>query len=507
MSDKNIEKQWHSETARAERKARLNQMKDKNGGKKPIRLGSPVVRVVTIVVLVLAILAAAAWFALNSGLPQQQLSAMSVNGGSIKVVELNYYYYMLANNFGIDLSDKATAEKALQGPSYAEGFATLHDYLIDSSAKYAQENYLLANEATQAGLTLDEKDRTALDNFYASIQNAADQAGVSKVNYMAKYFGKGATEASLTPALERILLAQKFSTQKKAELPVAEADIKAYYDEHKNEFDLVDYRSFEFAAELAEDATEDQRKTALADAKAKADAMATLVRDEESFKAQALANASADQKESYEQDDASLSVDVGYYDTYSMPVQEWLFDGARKAGDIGVVEDATSSTYTVLYFLERKIDDTPLVDVRHILIKADPNSATAEELASAKSKAEEILAQYQSGAKTEDTFAELAKTNSEDNAAAGGLYQSIFPGQMIDTFNDWIFDTVRKTGDTGIVETPYGYHVMYFVKQSGQQWSAKIREILASEAYANYLKEQSSQHPFTLNNLGLRFVP
>ena len=459
MSDKNIEQQWHSEIVRAERKPRLSQMKDKNGGKKPIRLGSPIVRVVTIVVIVLAILAAAAWFALNSGLPQQQLSAMKVNDESIKVVELNYYYYMLAN------------------------------------------------EATKAGIVLDEADRTALENFYASIQGAADQAGVSKVNYMAQYFGKGATEASLTPALERILLAQKFSTQKKAELPVADADIKAYYDEHQDEFDLVDYRSFEFAAELAEDATEEQKKTAMADAKAKADAMATLVKDEDSFKAQAFANAAEDQKASYEQNDASLSADVGYNDVYSLPLQSWLYDKTRKTGDIGVVEDTSNSTYTVVYFIERTIDDTPLVDVRHILIKADQSTATAEELASAKAKAEEILAQYQAGAKTEDAFAELAKANSEDNAADGGLYQSIYPGQMIDTFNEWIFDTARKPGDTGIVETTYGYHVMYFVKQNGQQWSANIRNILANEAYAAYLKEQASQQPFTLNNLGLRFVP
>ncbi len=33
---------------------------------------------------------------------------------------------------------------------------------------------------------------------------------------------------------------------------------------------------------------------------------------------------------------------------------------------------------------------------------------------------------------------------------------------MVQAFNDWCFDGSRKPGDTGIVETNYGYHVMYF---------------------------------------------
>jgi hypothetical protein len=37
---------------------------------------------------------------------------------------------------------------------------------------------------------------------------------------------------------------------------------------------------------------------------------------------------------------------------------------------------------------------------------------------------------------------------------------------MVTNFNDWCYDASRQTGDTGIVESPYGYHVMYFVADS-----------------------------------------
>lgn len=33
---------------------------------------------------------------------------------------------------------------------------------------------------------------------------------------------------------------------------------------------------------------------------------------------------------------------------------------------------------------------------------------------------------------------------------------------MVEDFENWCFDASRQVGDTGIVESTYGYHVMYF---------------------------------------------
>ena len=37
---------------------------------------------------------------------------------------------------------------------------------------------------------------------------------------------------------------------------------------------------------------------------------------------------------------------------------------------------------------------------------------------------------------------------------------------MVNSFSAWCFDKDRKTGDTGIVMTDYGYHIMYFVGEA-----------------------------------------
>ena len=90
-----------------------------------------------------------------------------------------------------------------------------------------------------------------------------------------------------------------------------------------------------------------------------------------------------------------------------------------------------------------------------------------EEKEAAKQKAEEILDEWMSGDATEDSFAALANEKSDDgDGTTGGLYENVYPGQMVSSFNDWCFDESRQTGNTGIIESQYGYHVMYFVGKS-----------------------------------------
>ncbi|MBP3927059.1 MAG: peptidylprolyl isomerase, partial [Clostridium sp.] len=115
-------------------------------------------------------------------------------------------------------------------------------------------------------------------------------------------------------------------------------------------------------------------------------------------------------------------------------------------------------------------DSGPIVDVRHILImpkgEAVDGTYTEAQWADALKEAERILALWESGEKTEESFAALANEYSEDGGskANGGLYQGITPdASFVENFLNWSVDESRTTGDTGIVETEFGYHIMYFV--------------------------------------------
>lgn len=136
--------------------------------------------------------------------------------------------------------------------------------------------------------------------------------------------------------------------------------------------------------------------------------------------------------------------------------------------DISAYFDENAENYTA-NGIEKT--DTNMVNVRHILIQPseqnDDGTYTDAAWADAEQKAKDLLAQWQSGEHTEDSFAYLAAENSQDpgSAANGGLYEEVYPGQMVDEFDAWCFDAARKPGDTGIVKTSYGYHIMYFSSQ------------------------------------------
>ena len=112
------------------------------------------------------------------------------------------------------------------------------------------------------------------------------------------------------------------------------------------------------------------------------------------------------------------------------------------------------------------------VDVRHVLIQpeggttADDGSTTYTdaEWEAARVKAQSLLDAWLAGEATEETFAQMAVANSADgNAAQGGLYEGITSGtNFVEEFLNWCMDENRQIGDSGLVKTQFGYHIMYF---------------------------------------------
>ena len=143
------------------------------------------------------------------------------------------------------------------------------------------------------------------------------------------------------------------------------------------------------------------------------------------------------------------------------------------------------------------------VDVRHILIMpettgTDENGAaisTDEDWAAAEAHAQEILDLWLAGKKTEQSFAELAVEHSQDPGSieAGGLYENVYVGQMVEPFETWCFDESRKVGDYGIVKTTYGYHLMYFVGSS-DIWFETAKGEMMSSALENVVPDAVAKY-------------
>ena len=145
--------------------------------------------------------------------------------------------------------------------------------------------------------------------------------------------------------------------------------------------------------------------------------------------------------------------------------------------------------------------DLTNVHVRHVLIQPAETDENGEYTEAAWTQAQAdmdaVAAEWEAGSKTEDAFAELVMAHSQDgNAAQGGLYENVYPGQMVTEFNDWCFDPARKVGDYGVVKTQYGYHLIYFSGRSDtMQWYQTAEQDYLSDLSNQMEQEIKDRHP------------
>ena len=180
----------------------------------------------------------------------------------------------------------------------------------------------------------------------------------------------------------------------------------------------------------------------------------------------------------------------------------WIFSDERKDGDSTVItnkpeKETDKETYTVIVLLKANyLDEEMTKDVGHILLKVETetasSSATDEEKKQIEEKNDKAFADKKPSAekllslvagKTKDQFEAVAKENNEDSNI---FYEGVHTGEMVEEFEDWLFDETRKVGDTGLVKTKYGWHVMYFVGDGGLAWRNDAISAYADDAWQKW---------------------
>ena len=490
--------------AQAAEKMTERQMAEQKEAKK-LKIYTIVFSVVIIAMLVIAIGFGAYNGITNSGIIERNTVAATVNGHDISSAELNYYYIDYINNFSSENSDWLAylldTTKPLDQQFYNEAEnQTWADYFLDAALESAASTYALADAANAAGHTATDAELLSVDT---AIQNSTFYAMYSYgfpdlQTYLKAMYGPGANEETYREYLTTSVLASSYYNYYTGGLTCSEDEIKAAdaenplnYSSYSYNYYYVPVSDYLIGGTTGEDGAitysdaENEAARAAAEEAAKG-LIVDAVTDAESFDA-AIALIDAES--------TSFPCEDYLYKSLLSVAQEWISDPARKAGDKNYFaytththaegethsEDEDTSAfdevkgYYVVLFNGMTDNTMELVNVRHALITEGGtyNSSTGrydytDDMAAAKAKAEDLLAQWQAGDATEETFIELAKANSSDgNASTGGLYENVYPGQMMDEYNDWCFDPARKTGDTGIVKTVYGYHIMYFVGNSG----------------------------------------
>lgn len=475
-------------------------------------------------VFAIVVIASAVW---RSDLIPRMTTAISIDDQDYSAAEVSYYYQTAYRSFvdnsqygyllsylglntslslkgqeiststasmlglalpGVDAGDGTAAEG---GEASASTGVTWYDYFLDQAIENMTVIQATLKAADAEGFQSPAGVQVQYDDNMAALRAAAAASGISVSQYLKGTFGAGVTEKIYGEQLMRVLRYSAYTDAYQDSLSYSDSELEAVYEADRNSFDHVAYElsSISGDAESTEDAngnivepTEEESAAALEAARETAQALLDGI--DAGGDLETLADG-------YE--DASYTENgAGSYSAGSV-VSEWLYDSARKAGDAAVLEEGT--VQYVVVFHDRFRDEEPTIDIRHILVPlgaatlAEDDEGYAEEQARSKAdahaKAEELLSQWQSGEATEDSFAALAMKESTDGSKYdGGLYTEVYQGMMVTEFNDWCFDASRRPGDTGVVDTQFGSHVMYFSGVNLERWQVQAASILRSEAYA-----------------------
>lgn len=515
-----------AEQYRDERKARIaksakknaHSMEARNTAKKVV---NKVISIVLCAVIVLGVVA----FSLNYyGALQRVIKIGGVGSDqSVTIAEYEYYYmraynqvryqaqyyqYYYQTSNGYDLS--LTPEEQTQTTKDADGNEiTWTEKLHEDTLEIIQLHKAYYNEALKMGLKLTKADEAFIDKQIEDLRDEAKSAGSNSSSsdsenkvtyslnaYLRKVYGGSINERFLRKQLKIQVLAQKYLTERTNEIAKGydQKDIDAEYKKDTTAYDFVTFRAYTFkTTELTkednetDDALKARQAKANAEVKKNANDFYNAVTNDATFaaKAKELNKDTADYNVDEETKYSMLKSTA--QSTFSEDAAKWLFDSSTKVGSKKLFSDEENGKYIVVLALSKPHQEQT-VTARHILFQtkdqSSGNALSEEEIAKKKTQAEDVLKKFNEGDKTEDSFAALANEYNEDTGSSsnGGLYEHIYPGQMVTEFNDWVFDANRKAGDVELVETDYGYHIIYFVAKDGKDYyDSTIRSSKANE--------------------------
>jgi hypothetical protein len=167
-----------------------------------------------------------------------------------------------------------------------------------------------------------------------------------------------------------------------------------------------------------------------------------------------------------------------------LSLEKSLEDAEKTLAEVG---KTGHYTYTAVYVTEAAHrEDAKVRDVGHILLSVDStlkeNTSTSFKTSDeAKAAAQLIFNSLNSkatdGVVTKEVFEEIGTGKTADGSL---FYDDVYTGQMVTEFEDWLF-SAEKVGQIGLVESSYGWHVMYY----GGEGEEATWEYLAHTAATN----------------------
>ena len=443
----------------------------------------------------------------NSGIIDRNTIAAVAGGQELNSVQVNYYLMdevrntysqwqeaygdsvaLYASMMGMDVT-KPIDEQVYDD----ETKQTWAGLFLETALEKIKSDYALYNKAMEDNFKLSEEDQESLDAISSTLELYATYSGYKNADqYLRAIYGYGSDVESYLNYSKISTIASAYYNENKDALKYDEKQIDEYEKDKFDNYSTFDYVSYYVSASsYLAGGTKDEngnttysdedRATALAKAESIAKDLAASADVEALDKAIAALEINKDNKNAASTKNTALAYTSIPTDT----LKAWLASADRQPGEVGMVvnesvttdadgkETKTTNGYYVVIFQKRDDNLRLLANVRHILVSFEGGTTDSSgnkvysdtEKAKAKTEAEALLKQWQEGDANNDSFVELVKKNSDDSSAStGGLFEDIHANSpYVDSFKNWAIDPERKANDAGVIESEYGYHVMYYV--------------------------------------------
>ena len=442
----------------------------------------------------------------HSGILQKNTIAATIGDKEFTSVELSYYYNDAISDFYNEWYSQYSTytdtylkmmgldpAKPLNEQDYdKDSGKTWAMYFVETAIANAKSDLALYNLAMEKEFKLPENEQTTLDNSIKNIETYAKLYGYKNADqYLRAMYGYGSDAETYNEYTRRSTIATAFYNAHHDELKYDDAAIREYekdkvnkYNSYTYSYAYLSYTDFREGGKKDDKGnvtyTEEENKAAREAMKTAAELLATATSVDDLKEKIKTVKVNEKSELAVNKEDALL------HSSINATLSDWLANADRKEGDIAAIANTTTTKgedgkevtivngYYVAIFHSKTDNTKKMSNVRHLLVKfkgGTKDETTGETVYSekekneAKTKAEGFLKTWKEGDATEETFIELVKKNSDDSSASeGGLYEDIHPdSSYVESFLNWSIDPERKPGDTGVIESIYGYHVMFYV--------------------------------------------
>lgn len=442
-------------------------------------------------------------------------NAMLINNMTISREQFAYYYttsynfyaQMAATGYITGFDPAKSPDEVMSGQFDEDGNElTWNDVIIGYATSLAKNNFAFYAEATASGYSLSEEDEVSIEETLTSIDDYAARLGMSTDEYIDEYVAEGLDRAGVEKLLEieSVAIAYEEVIREKAYDSITDDQVQAKFEESPERYSHVDFYYCRLAMpeiEQAENETDREFEERYAEEKnLVVDAAREIEQSATSFEDFTVAAEDA----GYSVTEANVVLYSSVEASFTAEAVEWIFSQERAQGDAAMFEGENAC---IVVLMKAPTYSGRSVDVRHCLVEFDSEEPTEEEKQEKYEIAAELLAQLTEDGITEDNFIEMVTENSDDTASVpeGGLYENVtISSNYVEKFESWSLDSSRTVGDCEIIETEYGYHIMYFVEYNGADWAVPIREELGAQAYevlaSELIAEDGGKYQVTIND-------